>query len=412
MIWKDSIERNYGAIIAGMGFTLSLTAMGFGRYIYPLVLPAMKDGLNLTYSHMGTLTSANLIGHTGFAVLGGILATRFGPHRIIVLAAALSGMAMILLGLAPAYPAAFVAMVLMGVGRIGVVVSIAGLTSLWFPPHRWGSLIGFMTLGANIANIITAFLVPLVMTSFGSEGWRHAWIYFGGATVVSALIGYAVMKPKAHENPLSEHASDRASGKMESSIHWGQVFRNRTLMGLFWIFFLNGFFLIYTVFFVAYLTKGLGLPIEVAGIIWLLIGVPSIPTQVLWGVLSDRIGRKRTLIPCLVVMSFSILLPVLSHSFVILSISAFLFGSTFTAPLTILLTMAGDIGGPTMASAASGMVTMGNGLGQMIGPGISGFLIDLTGSFYPGFLLSATAIFGELLLLMVLRPQTRTVVPR
>lgn len=39
---------HYGWVVLGSSVMIVLGALGFGRFAYPVILPAMKDGLGLT----------------------------------------------------------------------------------------------------------------------------------------------------------------------------------------------------------------------------------------------------------------------------------------------------------------------------------------------------------------------------
>ena len=57
-----------------MGMLTTTGAHGFGRMAYTLILPAMKDGLQFTYTQLGLLGTGNFIGYLTLAIVGGILA--------------------------------------------------------------------------------------------------------------------------------------------------------------------------------------------------------------------------------------------------------------------------------------------------------------------------------------------------
>ena len=127
-----------------------------------------------------------------------------------------------------------------------------------------------------------------------------------------------------------------------------------------------------------------------------------------WGWLSDRIGRKEAMAPCLMVLLVSVLMPIVWQDIPLLYLSAMIYGATFAGPMTIILAAAGDAVPTSMAAAALGLVTAAFGLGQAVSPAIAGFLTDLTGSFYPGFALSA-AVMALSLIVFVRLPLKRHV---
>lgn len=52
--------------------------LGFGRFSYTMILPAMRDGLGLLNTQMGLIGTIGFIGYLAMAIPGGMLAARFG----------------------------------------------------------------------------------------------------------------------------------------------------------------------------------------------------------------------------------------------------------------------------------------------------------------------------------------------
>ncbi|MDP2726198.1 MAG: YbfB/YjiJ family MFS transporter, partial [Dehalococcoidia bacterium] len=198
------------------------------------------------------------------------------------------------------------------------------------------------------------------------------------------VLGAVGLKEKPHDS------SPGTPGKAAVPA-WGQVFRNPTVAGLALAYFFFGFYQIYATFFVAYLRRGLNLPTEVVGNIWLYWAVLGL-FMIFWGWLSDRIGRKEAMTPCIIALVISVLIPMFWHDLPFLYLSAILYGATFAGPMMIILTATGDAVPPSLAVAAMGLVTAAFGLGQAVSPAIAGYFIDLTHSFYPGFVLSAVGM--------------------
>ena len=76
-------DPRYRWVVAGMAFVSVFAAIGFGRFGYSAVLPSMQKALGLTSAEAGSLASWNQAGYTIMALIGGILASRFGrpAHR-------------------------------------------------------------------------------------------------------------------------------------------------------------------------------------------------------------------------------------------------------------------------------------------------------------------------------------------
>ncbi len=376
----------------GTGFFLLLAAMGFGRFVYPMLLPSMQDSLGMTYGPMGVLNTMNLIGYLAGALGGGVLATRFGAKMVVTGAMILVGVGMIALGLVEAYWIAFVIMLFAGIGTGAAFAPLAGLGRAWTPPHLGGFTMGFLSTGAAFGTAIASFFVPIILSTQGPEGWRQAWVYMGITALVLTIIGAVTLK----ERPPA--ASPGAQGGAAPALAWGKVFRNRTIVTICAAYFLFGFYQVYITFFIAYLRRGLGLPPEVVGDIWRACAIVGFLFLALWGLLSDRIGRKQAVALCMLPLTVGLLLPVFRQDIPFLYVSVILYGATFGGPMQIILAAAADAVPVSLAAAAVGLVTAVFGLGQAVSPAIAGYLIDLTGSFYPGFILSAVVMAGSLAL--------------
>lgn len=380
----------YYWVVMGTGFVLLLAAIGFGRYAYPMVLPSMQDSLGVTYGPMGVLGTVNLIGYLAFSLGGGILATRYGAKLVATGSMVLLGLSMVALGLVSSYWAAFGLMLLAGVGTAGVFTPVAGLGRAWAPRSWGGFTMGFLTTGAASGITIAAFVIPMLLTSLGQEAWRSAWIYLGIATLALAGLGAVYLKEKPRI------VTPGGAPGAPSPLAWGKVFRNRTIAGICLTYFLFGFYQIYATFFIAYLRRGLNLPTELVGNIWLFWAILGLLFMMFWGWLSDRIGRKWSMAWCLLPLVVSVLMPIFWQDIPFLYLSAMLYGATYAGPMAIILAAAGDAVPITLAAAAVGLVTASFGLGQAVSPAIAGYLTDLTGSFYPGFVVSAVVMFFSL----------------
>lgn len=389
------VTPRYAWVIVATGFSVTLTTIGAGRYLYPIVMPQMKEELGLNYGLAGALSSATMVGYLVSCVLGGMLAVRFGSKAIIALSTAALGLAMIGQAFVSLYAIAFLLMLVIGLGAGGAFIPAGGLVAAWVAPSRRGLFMSIVILGANFGILAVALLGPIILLANGGTGWRPAWVYFGLAAILVAAASLVLIRDRPPEAAGRQGGLPQSPGS--SSLNWGAVFRNRAMLQLTTAYFFHGFFSVYAVFIIAFATQGLGHSTQFAGSLWSFASVLSAATLILWGHLADAWGRKQTMIPCATVLCAGILLPVLRQDDASLWVSAFLFGIAYVGPMTIITTVAGDLAGPGMAAAAMGLVTMGHGLGQMAGPAIAGFLIDLTGSFYPGFLIASAAILVEII---------------
>jgi MFS family permease len=161
-----------------------------------------------------------------------------------------------------------------------------------------------------------------------------------------------------------------------------------TIRTIFVMYFIFGFaYNIYATYFVAYMVEEIRLTEKTVGDIWAIFGWMCTGSGLIWGFISDRLGRRKALLWNNGMISLAVLLPLLLHQTPFLALSAFLFGLTFLGTVTIIAASVGDQVVEKRASVY-GLVTLIHGIGQFLGTTIGGYLKDLTGTFQLTFIVS------------------------
>jgi len=89
---------HYGWIIVGVGVFVKMAGLGFGRFAYPMLLPSMRGSIGFNYIEMGLLSGAIMLGYLLFSLMAGMLATRFGPKRIVIASLLCGSISMFFIG--------------------------------------------------------------------------------------------------------------------------------------------------------------------------------------------------------------------------------------------------------------------------------------------------------------------------
>jgi sugar phosphate permease len=395
-------KLHYGWIVIFMGLLTTIAAHGFGRMSYTIILPAMKDGLQLNYTQLGLLGTGNFIGYLTMAIVGGFLAARFGTRMVITFALIIMGVTMILTGLAQSFAVAFAMRLLTGLGNGASYVPAMALGSAWFGIQKRGFATGIVSAGIGTGTLISGLVVPPILLAFGPSGWRFSWYILGGAVLIIGGVVFAYVRSRPDEKGLQPVGTDEteplssnaASPPKASALHWTGIIKMGSVWYLGVVYFFYGIsYIIYMVFFAAYLVKEMGFTQEAAGGLWALVGALSIFCGVIWGSISDKLGRSQGAALAYLVLGLCYIIYALIKVKFGFYLSAVLFGLTAWSIPTIMAAAAGDFVGPRLAPAGLGFITLFFGIGQALGPALGGYLADATQSFTVPFLVAGAISF-------------------
>lgn len=379
---------HYAWTILVTGTLVVFAALGLARFGYTLVLPSMQVGLGMDNSGAGALATANLLGYLALSAVGGALASRYGPRAVIVTGLSLTAAGMIATGAARGYADAALWRAVTGIGSGASNVPVMGLMAAWFASRRRGLATGIAAGGSSLGLILLGPLVPAVLSAAGEYGWRICWFGFGGMTVAVALLAGLLLRNSPADRGLLPFGASAPVVKSAApgALSWGRVYRAPSVWNLGLVYVAFGFsYIIYVTFFYKYLVDEIGWTRADAGGLFMLVGWCSLFCGVIWGAVSDRIGRPRALVLVYLLQAASYLLFALPSGTAGHIGSALLFGITAWSVPAIMAAACGDMLGPRLAPAALGFITLFFGIGQAVGPWAAGGLADLTGSFRAAF---------------------------
>jgi len=404
----SSPRFHYAWTVLLMGALVVFAALGLARFGYTLLLPPMQAGLGLDNTEAGALVTSSLFGYLALSLLGGALASRFGARIVIALGLFLAGTGMLFTGLVEGFAGALMWQALIGVGSGASYVPVMALMAAWFARQRRGLAAGLAVGGSSVAMILTGPLVPRILNVYRPDGWRITWFIFAGATVAIAFGSWLLLRNRPAEKGLLPVASDGEREGEEPRIGplaWNSVYGSATVWHLGLVYIAFGFsYIIYLTFFGKRLIAEGGYTTQQAGTLFMIVGWASLLCGVIWGALSDVIGRKRAMIIVYALQAVAYALFALWPVPAGFTISALLFGLTAWSIPAIMAATCGDLLGPRLAPAALGFVTVFFGLGQAVGPSVAGAMADAGGSFVSAYLLAAVVALMGAFVASLLRP--------
>jgi FSR family fosmidomycin resistance protein-like MFS transporter len=333
-----------------------------------IIFPEMKIALGLSNVSFGALATARQA-TSGITTLGaGYLGDRFSGQTSLLLAVslALMGISYFLVGTAPNYLWLFLAMLVVGLGPSIYHPPALGALSRRFPDRR-GLMISLHGMGGSIGEALGPLITAVAVTVLLGDGtlrWSLA-----PALVIAGVVWILMSKSARVEGGAASFAEYFGS--------LGGLFRNRQLVSILAYSGLRSMGQSAVVIFLpVYLREDLGLSLGRMAIYLALSQVVGIGAQPIMGSLSDRLGRKRVIVPCLIAFSaFLVALYLVQPGplmiLVIVGMGAFLYSMQ-----ALFLAAASDLGGAEMQATISSMTYAMTFIAATISPITAGFIAD------------------------------------
>jgi len=370
-----------------LAFCVSLSttiALGFGRFGYSLVLPAMREDLGWSYSQAGGLNTGNALGYLLGAVCAASILKRTSLRFGVLGGLALSCFALWLTGMTHQFAALVFCRALVGFSGALTFISVASLGLRLGRDAEENALVsGIIIAGPGVGVIAGGLLLPLIVGEH-SELWPHAWRLTGFIGVlVLAIVAFATHDLKSKETVPEE---DRPESSTQSA-------SLRPMLPILVAYFLFGVgYIAYMTFLIAYVRALSGGAGAIAPV-WATLGACMLASSFVWknALSTDRGGRVLTMMGLGGAISAAI--PLFNDSFAALLFSAGGFGLC-SMPIFAAVSISIRHHLPRFAwNRAVALATIIFAVGQSLGPIGSGALSDHFG-------LSASLVWTAVIMLL------------
>ncbi|QBY10426.1 YbfB/YjiJ family MFS transporter [Deinococcus metallilatus] len=352
-------------------------ALGFARFAYALILPAMRADLHWSFTLAGAMNAANAVGYLLGALTATRAAARWGLRGVFAGGMALTALSLLACALTGVAPALLALRFLAGVGGALVFVTGGALAALAARAHpeRSALLLGVFYGGAGLGILASALLLPPLLAS----GWRGAWAVLGAVS----LLALAATLP--------------ALARLPDLVAGGAGTRRASLVPLAWALAAYAAFgvgyIAYMTFIIAFLRAG-GAG-DLVTMFWAVLGAAVMLSALAWQRPATRLPGARAMGAQMLTLALGAALPLLSTSPAALLASGLLFGGSFLAVVTFTTILTRR----TLPEAAWGQgiaaFTVIFAAGQTLGPLLTGALSDAAGGLRAGLGVSALVLlFG------------------
>jgi predicted MFS family arabinose efflux permease len=246
-----------------------------------------------------------------------------------------------------------------------------------------------MVIGSGFAIIFSGFIIPVLNNSFGDNGWRTGGVLLASIVLLIALIAALLLRNDPTEKGL-EPVGQMQDIDYDPSANKGSFSALKILTHLGGLYFIFGStYVIYGTFVVTTMVEEYGFAEVSAGHFWSWVGFFALFSGSLFGILSDKVGRKKGLRAVFTVQTVAYLLAGSNIGTWAMFASVVLYGVAVFAIPAIMAAAVGDYLGKARAAAAFSIITFSFAIGQTLGPAIAGVVAESTGTFTGSYLASA-----------------------
>ena len=388
--------------------TGAFTFFGFTAFFDPLV----KE-FGWSYTQVSFALSLRGIEMSMLSPLVGFLVDRYGSRRLALLGVITVGIGFIMLSFTRTLWMFYASIVLIafgGGGCTGVVLMHVAVN--WFQ-KKAGLALGILTSGFGASG----FLIPVIVWLIDDFGWRTAVIILGAATWFIGIPLVLVIRNTPEEcglcpdgikvdpGPLPAARSEKSDGKPEK-VDLMQALRQRAFIFLALGEAIRMMVVAAVITHIMPYLNFLHIPRATAGLIAAGVSIISILGRFGFGWLADYFDKRYTIAISMGMMSLGMFSLFYVDVWWVMILFLFLFPTGYGGGTSVRGALLGEYFGRAAFGRLIGLVMGIGAIGAMIGPTLTGFIFDTTGSYYIAWIgLGIISCFSVVLMLNIGRKE-------
>ena len=395
----SAVERPFfGWRIVGAAFTVLFVVYGiqfsFGTFVGDVVADTGWSETRLQ------LIFAIYIGlYSALSALSGWLTDRWGPRPIVATGSILLTGGYLLWATSDS-----LIIVALGMG----IVAPLGMSCSWVPCNatvvRWfvvrrGLATAIATSGGSLANILVPPIAALLVDAYG---WRVAIVgmsIFGGVCMLLSSLALERDPESIGQVPDGSPMSSRHTTEDGlTGVSPAEAWRSVTYWQIFGMYALTFVAVFIPFVHLVQFAQSLGASLQTASTVISAIGIGGLAGRLVMGPISDRIGRKTSVILALGIETAAFMGMAISSGLWLLYPSAAAFGFAYGGGVVVFPPLVADLFGRAHAGAIVGRIFATAGSMAAIGPYVAQLIHNALGDYRWAFLLSGVANGCALLL--------------
>lgn len=391
------------------------------RTAFSVAAPFITKEYSLTPAELGMIFSSFFMGYALFNFVGGYLSDVHGPRKVFSIFMCIWSVFCGLTAAAFSFVSLFIIRVCFGIGEGPISSTTSKAVNNWFPAKERSSAMGIASSGTPLGAAVAGPIVGLITLYFS---WKIAFVVMALLGIIWAIYWWNVARDLPSEDPSisSAELEEIRQGQItEISVNSNKKLplkyflkQPTVLLTALAFFSYNYNLFFFLTWFPSYLTMAKGLSIAKMSVVTMLPWITGFIGLAGGGVISDFVFRKtgklmfsRKLIlvsglgataVCVALTGFVESVEWAVGLMAIAIFTLYLTGSTYWA--LIQDTVSGEnVGG------VSGFVHFLANLSGVIGPTVTGFIVQSTGVFTSAFVLAGSlALVGSLAVALFVKP--------
>jgi len=379
----------------------------------------IQNEFGLSSTKLGLIMGAFGMGYIISPLFGGISVERFGSKSVLTITMIAWSLAIGWTGAATGFAMLYAARTVLGVAEGPSFPVTERTVTTWLPPEERATALSGALVAVPVALAIGSPLASLLIETLGWRGmfftlcvlgfiWLPWWlILFSNSPSESSRIDD---QERRFINRQQQQAGEHLERHAPTGSEWRQMLTNPTLLANYWAYFVFAYFIFFFMNWMPeFLRKSYDLDLSQVGYFAFLPWAVAAVSLLFFGWWSDRILRRTKslrkarsyqiagtqLFAAISILPASMIdnLYVAMASITLAVGAALAANAAYYAVVTDLL--------PRVAGTAMGIMTVWFAAAGFLAPVITGYALDLTGSFAPAFwlltVLAATSVAGILL---------------
>ena len=364
------------------GICSTLIAIGFGRFIYTPILPNMQDDLNLSSTTMGIISSYNYFGY----LIGSIIPIiwKFSDFRnMIIFSSIFSVITIYLMGFTGDIKFFIILRFLCGLSSaFGFVFTISFMFN-FFKDFENKTLQLYHFCGIGLGIVIGTVTVWII--SMAGLFWNHQWLIVGFIGIL-LCIPIIIFIPKQLDLVTETRSQIKSKVKTDFiTISFGY-------------FFFGVGYIIFGTFISAIARDSFEIP-SYQYLSWIIVGFFAIPSVLFWDWISKKISIDFLLFLSCSTVTLGVSFLLFNNNLNYFLISCLLYGLGVPGSVALVLVEGKKrfIGNVNISVA---VMTSAFSVGQILGPYISGILIDLENNYKSSIFLAIICLILSSILMI------------